>query len=118
MDPLSRRDFLQTAFALGATAAVAGVAGKPSTTTWHERRDLFPEGVASAEPTSDSVLLWTRRPPAGTESPVQALRVEVAEDPQFTRVIARARTPVPARADWTARVLVGGLEPCREYWYR
>ena len=42
MDQLSRREFIQTAFALGATAAVAGVSGKPSTTTWHERRDLFP----------------------------------------------------------------------------
>src|SRR6185295_16214740 len=47
------------------TAAMAVVSGKTSTTTWHERRDLFPEGVASAEPTFDSVLLWTRYP-AGT----------------------------------------------------
>src|SRR5438477_1529214 len=62
MDPLSRREFIQTAFALGATAAISGVSGKPSTTIWHERRDLFPEGVASAEPTFDSVLLWTRYP--------------------------------------------------------
>src|SRR4051812_20743865 len=62
MDQLSRREFIQTAFALGATAAMAGASGKPSTTTWRERRDLFPEGVASAEPTFDSVLLWTRYP--------------------------------------------------------
>ncbi len=115
---IQRREFLRTALALGAVGVCAGESLSPAKGTWRERRDLFPEGVASAEPTSDSVLLWTRRPPAGTESPVQALRVEVAEDPQFTRVIARARTPVLAQADWTTRVLVGGLEPHREYWYR
>ena len=144
MDQLSRRDFIQTAFALGATAAVAGVAGKPSTAIWHERRDLFPEGVASAEPQSDSVLLWTRYPavpiasvtaanataPNSTAAGAKAaaapgesaasatLTVEVSKDPAFQNVIATSTTTVSAASDWTCRVLVGGLEPSHEYWYR
>jgi alkaline phosphatase D len=116
MDQLSRRDFIQTAFALGATAAVAGVNAKPSAATWRERRDLFPEGVASAEPQSDSVLLWTRYP-----SPTAAkatLTVEVAQDPAFQKVVATSTSTVSAASDWTCRVLVGGLEPSHEYWYR
>jgi alkaline phosphatase D len=125
MDQLSRRDFIQTAFALGATAAVAGVNAKPSTTTWHERRDLFPEGVASAEPQSDSVLLWTRYPtrtaPAAVSASTAAsatLTVEVATDHAFQKVVATSTTAVSAASDWTCRVLVGGLEPSHEYWYR
>ena len=116
MDQLSRRDFIQTAIALGATAAVAGASARPSTAAWRERRDLFPEGVASAEPQSDSVLLWTRYPsPPATSA---TLTVEVAHDPTFQRVVATSTTAVVAASDWTCRVLVGGLEPSHEYWYR
>ena len=46
------------------------------------------------------------------------LTVEVAEDEAFQRVVARAPSPVSASADWTSRVLVGGLRPARDYWYR
>jgi alkaline phosphatase D len=123
MDQLSRRDFIQTAFALGATAAVAGVSAKPSTAMWRERRDLFPEGVASAEPQSDSVLLWPRYlPPMGASAAWAAasatLTVEVAHDHAFQKVVATSTTTVSAASDWTCRVLVGGLEPSHEYWYR
>ena len=48
----------------------------------------------------------------------QLLTVEVAEDEAFRRVIAHAQAPVSSAADWTARVLVGGLKPARTYWYR
>ena len=83
---------------------------------WHERRDLYPQGVASGDPDPHSVILWTRRPFAqGTR---QLLTVEVAEDEAFRRVIAHAQAPVSSAADWTARVLIGGLKPARTYWYR
>jgi phosphodiesterase/alkaline phosphatase D-like protein len=48
----------------------------------------------------------------------QLLTVEVAEDEAFRRVIAHAQAPVSSAADWTARVLIGGLKPARTYWYR
>jgi len=73
--------------------------------------------VASGDPTSDSVLLWTRRAPSGGD-PVSKLTVEVAEDSSFQRVVAKASAPISAESDWTCRVLVGGLKPARIYWYR
>src|SRR3569833_1616220 len=114
MDSLSRREFIQTAFALGATAVVAGATGKPSTTTRLDRRDLFLECVASAEPTSVSVILWTRYASSATTS----LIVEVATDPAFKNVVATSNTTATTTSDWTCRVLVGGLQPAHEYWYR
>jgi Phosphodiesterase/alkaline phosphatase D len=81
-----------------------------------ERRDLYPQGVASGDPDPHSVILWTRRPFAqGTR---QLLTVEVAEDEAFHRVIAQAPAPVASASDWTARVLIGGLKPAHVYWYR
>ena len=63
MAKVSRRKFLETAVALGATAAWGSQFAFASTVDWKERRDLFPEGVASGDPDSHSVLLWTRRAP-------------------------------------------------------
>lgn len=84
---------------------------------WIERRDLFAEGVASGDPAPDSVLLWTRFS-AGESEVTIPLTVEVAEDPDFERVVATAPTRALLAADHTCRVLVGGLEPARTYWYR
>jgi alkaline phosphatase D len=125
MSTITRRSFLEMAAAMGATAAWGSPFGAKSHIAWRERRDLFPEGVASGDPDSNSVLLWTRRPPAekpGENSSLKLngikLNVEVAEDAQFTRVVATAAAPVSAASDWTCRVLVGGLKPSRVYWYR
>jgi len=112
---LSRRDFIQTAAALGASLAWGGPA-RASRTKWRETRNLYPEGVASGDPDAHSVILWTRRPFEGGERHV--LTVEVAEDQDFRRVVAQAPAPVSAASDWTTRVLVGGLKPARAYWYR
>ena len=125
MPSVTRRSFLQTAAAIGATAAWGNPFRSKSGIAWRERRDVFPEGVASGDPDSNSVLLWTRRPPtdkSGNHSAlpldVIKLNVEVAEDEQFSRVVATAAAPVSAASDWTCRVLVGGLKPGRVYWYR
>ncbi len=52
---------------------------------------------------------------SGTEA---RLRVEIAEDREFTRLVSRANAKVTAASDWTCRVLVGNLKPSRIYWYR
>jgi alkaline phosphatase D len=112
---LTRRQFVQSAAAMGAALAWSGPAAA-SKTNWRERRELYPEGVASGDPGPDSIILWTRRPYEGGGR--QLLTVEVAEDPAFRRVVATASAPVSANSDWTSRVLVGRLKSAREYWYR
>ncbi len=114
---VTRRAFLRTAVALNATAVWSHGVRAPSRISWQERRDLFPEGVASGDPDFSSVLLWTRHN-VGLEHQVEGLVVEVAEDPLFERVIAATHVPISADADWTCRVLVGGLQPSTLYWYR
>src|SRR3982751_2493766 len=111
----SRREFIQLAAAMGASLAWSGPA-RASRTGWNERRDLYPEGVASGDPDPTSVILWSRRP--FDQGKRHVLTVEVAEDEAFKRVVAHAPAPVSAAADWTSRVLVGGLKPSRTYWYR
>jgi alkaline phosphatase D len=112
---LSRREFVQLAAAMGASLAWGGPA-RASRTQWRERRELYPEGVASGDPDPHSVILWTRRPFTNGER--HMLTVEVAEDEAFRRVVAQAPAPVSASSDWTTRVLVGHLKPAHVYWYR
>ena len=117
MSTLTRRGFLEMAIVLGASAAWGKSSPSPSSVAWHERRELYPEGVASGDPDSNSVLLWTRRPPASGKA-VEKLIVEVAQDEAFRQVIAKQTVPISAASDWTCRVLVGGLKPAQVYWYR
>jgi alkaline phosphatase D len=116
MTGITRRGFVQLAAAIGASAAWGRPSGRDSRIQWHERRDLYPEGVASGDPDSNSVLLWTRHPyPTDHE---EVLRLEVSEDDTFQKVVATARAAVSIESDWTCRVLAGGLKPGRAYWYR
>ncbi|HEX7946013.1 MAG TPA: alkaline phosphatase D family protein, partial [Phenylobacterium sp.] len=110
----NRRRFLLSAAALGVSAAW-GARAAPSKIAWTERRDLYPQGVASGDPAPDSVILWTRRPGQGA---VVALTLEVAEDAEFQRVVATTKTEAKAAMGWTTRVLAGGLKPSTVYWYR
>ncbi len=116
MGNISRRDFLAMAAIFGVEAAWARSFTTLSKISWSERRDLFPEGVASGDPDSNSVLLWTRRAPQPKSA--EELTVEVALDQTFQHVIATQKVSISADADWTCRVLVGGLKPAQVYWYR
>lgn len=117
MGSITRREALKLAASFGATLAwrpsfALSSVGEPT-----ERRDLFPQGVASGDPQPTSVLLWTRRPPTA-ESSAKQLRLEVSETPEFHRVLVRGDAALSADSGWTARVLAAGLKPHREYWYR
>ncbi|HUR37213.1 MAG TPA: alkaline phosphatase D family protein, partial [Terriglobales bacterium] len=101
---------------VGASAAWGHAVDKPSASRWRERRGFFPEGVASGDPDSHSVLLWTRRAP-GT-APASQLTLEVSLDSAFQHVVAEQSVPLSAASDWTCRVLVGHLKPATVYWFR
>jgi alkaline phosphatase D len=114
---ITRRQAIKTAAALGATLAwpsmFAGAGARAPKSAWTERRDLYPQGVASGDPQPDSVLLWTRH-----GGGAKKLRVEVATDPDFHHIVTRAEAALSADADGTCRVLAAGLEPRQVYWYR
>ncbi|WP_350015579.1 alkaline phosphatase D family protein [Rhodanobacter sp. IGA1.0] len=117
MPTMDRRQFLKLSATLGAALALGCTPLRPSSSGWRERREVYPQGVASGDPDDNSVLLWTRRPYADGRTSA-TLRVEVAQDTDFTKVIATTVARVSAASDWTCRVLVGQLPSAREYWYR
>lgn len=72
----------------------------------------FQHAVASFEPTTSGVLLWTRL------SGQSAVDWELARDPALEDVVARGQAVTSAERDHTVVVEVDGLEPATSYWYR
>ena len=109
---VDRRSLLVTG-TLGIGAfAVPGFARSPNVT----QATGFTHSVASGEPGSDTMLLWTRYVPAdGGEARV---RVEVSETPDFTRITAGGETVTGAWRDHTAKITIDGLAPATRYFYR
>ncbi|HVF04824.1 MAG TPA: alkaline phosphatase D family protein [Frankiaceae bacterium] len=74
--------------------------------------ETFAHAVASFDPTSDAVLLWTRLTGATTAEWV------VARDATLHDVVARGTETTGPDRDWTVTVDATGLEPATTYWYR
>ena len=77
---------------------------------------LFTHGVASGDPLSDAVILWTRVSPDAS-APVDVF-YEVALDAAFTRRIAAGNFTTSDARDYTVKVDVSGLYPGLSYFYR
>lgn len=74
----------------------------------------FRHGVASGDPDATSVVLWTRVTTSGEVT----LAVEIAEDPDFTRITARSEIATGPERDHTAKWLARDLAPGQSYYYR
>jgi len=114
--PIDRRDFLRHA------ASVAGAAALPHW-AWAGgtlRHDPFGLGVASGDPTSDGMVLWTRLLPAepGAASGPLTVRWELAEDEGFRRIVQHGTATALPELAHSVHVELAGLAPGRWYHYR
>jgi alkaline phosphatase D len=83
----------------------------------------FTLGVASGEPTSSGVVLWTRLAPVpyrGGGMPALGVEVawEIAEDEAMARTAQRGTAVARPELGHALHVEVEGLRPAREYFYR
>jgi len=113
---MNRRTFLNTGL-----ATVAGFVG--SQTAVGARAYPFTLGVASGDPTSDSVVIWTRLAPdplqGGGMAPLPVLvNWRVALDARLTRVVAYGSTIAWPGLAHSVHVDVRGLAPNRWYYYQ
>lgn len=119
---VSRRLFLHYTAAL-ASLPILGAAnqavGRPGFDA-----DPFQLGVASGDPDSTSVVLWTRLAPKPLEAggglggtPLE-VRWVIAEDDGFTKVVQSGVSIATPQLGHSVHVEVQGLKPDRWYWYR
>ena len=119
---LSRRDFIRVSMAgLGAAVLSTGLAGCASETETATQSAADPVvvsfnyGVASGDPLSDRVILWTHVSPADG-NPVM-VSWDVFEAQSGERVISGSKQ-VGADSGYTLKVDAAGLKPGTRYRYR
>ncbi len=76
----------------------------------------FGHAVASGDPTTDSVIIWTRvsETPGGE---AETIDWAVARDEGFTDLVASGQVTAEPEHDFCVHVDVGGLEPDTHYFY-
>ncbi len=105
---IRRRDFF------GASLAGLGIAAAPGHLLAATLQKGFTHGVASGEPSANSIILWTRY--VGGEQ--TSLTAEIAEDSEFGRVVARGEAIASAQTHHCAKLTLAGLVPNQWYYYR
>lgn len=84
----------------------------------------FTLGVASGDPASTGVVLWTRLAPEplvpGGGLPAEPIEVqwEIADDEAMTKVFHRGTTLATPQLGHSVHVEANGLKPDRWYWFR
>lgn len=108
---LDRRTVVKT----GLAASVAAGLARPARASVGTAQ-RFTHGVASGDPLTDRVILWTRYvPPAANEA---RLEWEVAEDEGFTTIRRRGVAAAQPARDFTVKVDADGLVPGKRYHFR
>ncbi|MFN7626540.1 MAG: PhoD-like phosphatase N-terminal domain-containing protein, partial [Pirellula sp.] len=116
----SRRDFLSAGASLAVLPWVAQIAAGIPLTRFAWSKNPFQLGVASGDPTSDGVVLWTRLAPeplTGDGLPDSSIEVtwEISSDESMQQIIRTGKTLASPALNHSVHVEVDGLSPDR--WY-
>lgn len=114
----SRRRFLGGALTAASTLSLSACGGSNDDNNDDNGsvKASFQHGVASGDPLSDRVILWTRITPEEETSII--LDWEVSASTDFSKPLRAGRLTTDAMQDYTAKVDVDGLSPGTRYWYR
>jgi alkaline phosphatase D len=115
--PFSRRTFLAGAAGAGVVALTGNWRAQGAAPGEVARGGAFAQSVASGEPATNGITLWTKL--SQLERP-GLIQYEVSPEPDFRSVIARHSVPVDAGRDFavTTRLQSAKLRPNEHYYYR
>lgn len=121
MKGLSRRDFIKSSLAGVGAATVSlslvGCSHNDSSPSYNDFAVDFNHGVASGDPLTDKVILWTRVTPEGTPKSVN-VSLEVSLDKTFENLEFNEPLAALAKNDYTVKVDLEGLKANTRYYYR
>ena len=110
---MKRRELIKTA---GASASLLAVASCANVSVSQPAR--FTHGVASGDPLSDRVILWTRVTAESQNDSIDDIVWQVASDRRFKSIKASGLASTSAVRDYTVKVDATGLAPNTRYFYR
>jgi len=115
MNCLSRREFLKiSAISAGSLIISTGLSGCGKSDNAPVKVS-FEHGVASGDPLSDKVIIWTR---VTTDAPTTTANYEVATDKDFKKIIHNGSVTTGSDQDHTVKVDIQNLDAASTYYYR
>jgi len=78
----------------------------------------FYHGVASGDPLSNAVIIWTRITPDSADFTPLNVNYQLASDSLFVSIISSGTMVTDSSSDWTIKKDVMGLSPNTIYYYR
>jgi alkaline phosphatase D len=116
----TRRQFLARSGAVAAAAVLAPQDALAAKRKQRRPKDMlrggrFAQGVLSGDPAPNAITLLTIVDDVGGAGRV---RLEVARDPDFRRIVARRDILTTPAVNHSVKARVTGLKPHKRYWYR
>jgi len=104
--------------ALAVAAALSSGCGSDEETTplLPPEPKVFRHGVASGDPLSDAVILWTRVTPESEDS--VEVSWSVATDPALEQIVDQGTVSTDSSRDYTVKLDLDGLAAATAYYYR
>ncbi|HLR24729.1 MAG TPA: alkaline phosphatase D family protein [Fodinibius sp.] len=135
---IDRKDFLKKSQKIGGLIISGGILGSlmplacsskatnaPALhTPFKTQKNPFQLGIASGDPQSDGVVLWTRLAPeplkigGGMTSDPVDVHWEVAEDDAFNRIVQSGTAVADPKCAHSVHIELEGLVPNHKYYYR
>jgi alkaline phosphatase D len=122
--PVDRRRFLRHAWAgVGASLSLALLPGRELLAAPRFRDNPFTLGVASGDPTSEGIVLWTRLAPKPAD-PVSLgrgdipVRWRIAYDDEMRNVVASGTAIAASALAHSVHVEIEDLRPGRDYFFQ
>lgn len=82
-----------------------------------EKESIFPFGLASGDPTPNSILLWTKVLLENQSESVE-VKWQIATDTLLKNVVANGTQTAKLESAFTVQINVDGLQPSTTYFYR
>lgn len=116
MDKLNRRQTLAILAAGAAGACTSTInTGDDQAEASSSQPEVFLHGVASGDPDSSSVVLWTR---INSDAPETDVVWELSEDASFATIVSTGTMKTGPSRDYTIKAIPERLTPGQTYYYR
>lgn len=113
----TRREFLKVSAAAACSLVIsAGISGCND----DDVDVAFNHGVASGDPLSSAVIIWTRVTPLQNSATPESIKVayQVATDSSFKNMVNSGTVTAASASDYTVKIDVINLSPATRYYYR
>jgi alkaline phosphatase D len=117
MNRFSRRHFLKSSALAASCIAISTTITGCKTTYTNLSNVKFEHGVASGDPSSSAVIIWTRVQPLKNVNDAQIMW-ELSSNRDFTEVLRTGLVTTQRNQDFTVKVDVQQLNPATVYYYR